>query len=132
MVDSQASHADERRAQAEAYERQPVGAELARAVAQKLKTGAHILNCHRDYCGHALAYLNNAYAILEVNDGNLEWGELVISFTEESAFIAYLANQSNLSLSGCDESAKELYVSDVFRQNNQRLTRGILEQFVGE
>ncbi len=126
---------EQRRAQREKIEAEdntPVGLDLATAVAGKLRAGASILNCHRDYCGHALAYLNNAYAILEIHDGNLEWGEVIVSFTEEAAFIAFLAKQTDNTLSGCDASAGALYAPDAFRQNNQRLTRGRLQRFVVE
>lgn len=98
----------------------PYGSELAEQVAAALTHGALCYN-HRDYCGMGLeknAGGNYVYAMIW--DG---WMELVHTFATRQAFVAWLAGQSDASLSRVDEP-------DTWVWNNQVINRQRLEEFV--
>ncbi len=123
----------------------PYGDALAEAVADRLAVKPEVgevpgvVNNHRDYCGMGLDYapvgtrdfdgLTGAlgepsavsqYRYGHVHDGNIDKAK--IGFPERSAFVAWLARQSDRSLFGLDE--------DEWSRGNQRLTRERLEEFV--
>ena len=111
-----------------------VGVLLATQVACKLETGAILAYQHRDYCGIGLRYVDQAYVCGEVFDGALpsptqvkawqagaavEW----MAFDSRAAFVAWLAQQCDDSLSGRD-------LPQAFAHDNQRLTMERLKKFV--
>ncbi|APB33599.1 hypothetical protein GlitD10_1279 [Gloeomargarita lithophora Alchichica-D10] len=80
---------------------------------------------HRDYCGVALGYAQGRFFYDHVYDG--EFGGLmpaerspIATFAHRDEFIAWLAAQSDASLSGCDQPHR-------FYWHNQRLTRTRIE-----
>lgn len=99
----------------------PIGKGFAQRVAQKLKTKSDLMYSHRDYCGTGLTWDNNQFIYCHVNDGYP--AEVIRSFTDEQAFIEWLSEQSDQSLSGADER------NDFYR-NNQRITQARLFDFV--
>ncbi len=112
-----------------------VGQELARAVAQALQGGKILAETHRDYCGIGLAWLQGQFICAEVFDGEITTPQMAQNmrsrgenpefqaFPDEAAFFAWLAAQSDASLSG-----RELPNS--WAHDNQRLTIARLQAFV--
>ncbi|HZY82584.1 MAG TPA: hypothetical protein VFE50_23820 [Cyclobacteriaceae bacterium] len=100
---------------------QPFGKEFAQRVAQKLKTKSNLMYSHRDYCGTGLTWDNHQFIYCHVNDGYP--AEVILSFDTEQAFIDWLAEQSDQSLSGSND-ANEFY------RNNQRITQARLFDFI--
>lgn len=99
----------------------PFGAALANEVADALDRGATVMNVHRDYCGMGLARRSGGYAYGPVSDG-----ELIESmvFATRAEFVAWLADQSDATLSGRDGPSP-------FDWDNQRLTRSRLLTALG-
>ncbi|MEN9865553.1 MAG: hypothetical protein RL748_1143 [Pseudomonadota bacterium] len=111
------------------------GLALANAVADRLSSGAILAYTHREYCGTGLAFENGAFIFGEVYDGQLpsptqvlnmqERGESVEyqSFASRADFVAWLAAQSDDSLSGQN-------LAQDWQRGNQRLTRQRLQEFI--
>jgi hypothetical protein len=93
-----------------------VGAELAERVATELETGRSLRHGHRDYCGMGLELQAGVYVYAEVNDRERR------EFTTRAEFVAWLAAQSDESLSGRDQPPGF--------PGNQRLTIARLQDFV--
>lgn len=92
------------------------GAALANQVADALDRGVAMTYAHRDYCGMGLVRRPSGYAYGPVYDGDLLDGTV---FATRAAFVAWLADQSDATLSGRDESSP-------FDWDNQRITRARL------
>lgn len=102
----------------------PYGMELATHVAGILVRGHSLMEGHRDYCGMGLSYQEGRYCYGEVYDGwmhtpDLEKGGKL--FEQQADFIAWLAEQSDASLSRRESS-------NAFYHDNQTLR---LERLVG-
>ena len=101
---------------------EPFGSELAKQVARHLKSDGPIAYNHRDYCGTGLFYLEGEYLHTVVDDGHpvpyfgrdRGW-----SFEDQHAFVAWLGEQSDYSLSMHENPG-------IF--NNQTITRKRLEE----
>ena len=98
----------------------PFGVELASAVADALDRGVRVTYEHRDYCGMGLERSGDEYHYGEVFDGYLR-GDRV--FLNRAAFVSWLAEQSDESLSGREGALP-------FEWDNQRITRARLLEAV--
>ncbi|GAB4207584.1 MAG: hypothetical protein OHK0022_36010 [Roseiflexaceae bacterium] len=108
----------------------PYGKDLAERVATHLvKHRSICVNTHRDYCGVAFSYQHGMFIYDYVYDGLFEISENpnpdypppIRTFGSRAEFVAWLAKQSDESLSGRD-------TGDPFLINNQRITRARLER----
>ena len=99
----------------------PYGKKLALAVANKVEKGIDLANSHRDYCGKGLAFYNEKFNYVTVNDGNYFFDEVI--FDSKSEFVDWLAAQSDETMCGKESNDKWI-------QDNQRITRSRLENFV--
>ncbi|HAT33779.1 MAG TPA: hypothetical protein DCW29_23935 [Janthinobacterium sp.] len=112
-----------------------VGAALANAVADRLQAGRALCFSHPEYCGMGLHCADGLFIYCEVTDGELltqsqylrrktdgEAGEF-LAFAERDQFVAWLAGQSDLSLSGLDLPQEWL-------RANQRLSLARLRAFL--
>ena len=115
----------------DSLDRNEIGEKLASKIAKRLKVGRSLINQHRDYCGHGLIYADGLYKIICVHDGLVEYSDTVVEFQGQAEFISFLSRQSDWSLSGADDSEKELYTENMFELNNQRLTKKGLIRFAG-
>jgi len=109
--------------------RTPFGIELATAVAEKLHDGHRLAYRHRDYCGHGLAYRDSEFIVATVMDGDFD--VTLMAWDSESAFIEFLAAQSDYSMSGAKDSVAFLYAVETFLHANQTITAARLLNFVG-
>lgn len=110
-----------------------IGTALAERVATRLEQGKTLAFDHPEYCGMGLQWVDGIYLYAEVQDGrlplphNLQGGPMAnmehAMFATREAFIAWLAAQSDQSLSGAT-------LADEFLRNNQRITQERLQQFV--
>ncbi|SFN83016.1 hypothetical protein SAMN05428949_3598 [Chitinophaga sp. YR627] len=103
-----------------AADTQPIGKPLAEKVATALRHGS-IGYTHRDYCGMGLEYREGQYHYGELWDGGMHLSRQ--SFDTQSAFVQWLSQQSNASLSN-------IHLKDTFYWGNQVITRERLEQFL--
>lgn len=115
----------------------PVGVNVAKAVANSLEQGAVLAYTHRDYCGVGLRYADGEYIYGEVTDGDLpstkqlqSWPSIPQqmerqTFGSRDAFVSWLSEQSDQSLSG-ERLHPEWLVG------NQRLTLSRLIAFVND
>jgi hypothetical protein len=99
---------------------EPYGNVLAEEVADALDRGKKVVNDHRDYCGMGLAKLEADYVYGSFDDGGPP--EAMRTFAARESFVAWLAAQSDASLSGRDEGP--------FVWGNQRITRARLLEAV--
>ena len=109
----------------------PFGRALAEKVADYLIQKGDICYSHRDYCGVGFCFRDGEYHYDYVADGGF-YGNWVSSspspirrFPDRDAFVAWLAKQSDDSLSGAEES-------QAWVRYNQRITREQLERHVVE
>ncbi|MFC6102526.1 hypothetical protein [Olivibacter domesticus] len=113
----------------------PYGELLARKVTRKLMnnpvksnggyySGNGLHFAHRDYCGIGLYFFEEKFVLGEVNDGMGPY-PILVTFDNEAAFVMWLANQSNQSMSLI---AGDKYPSSKF--NNQTITRLRLEWYI--
>lgn len=112
--------------------KKPIGQELAQRVADKLTSSSrrqYIANRHRDYCGHGLVFQDDTIRLVEVHDGSVSDATIIKQWSSSEVFVAWLANQSDFSLSGADSQEPDLYTDNRWTLNNQRLTQSRLEQF---
>lgn len=109
----------------------PYGRELAVKTAAKLKTGRRLMYEHRDFCGMGLGWKRGSFYYLYVSDGDFLPGDPWLPerderrFLTEEEFVAWLASQSDATLSGRTLGDPGLW-------DNQRITRARLTDFVGE
>lgn len=113
------------------------GRELAGKVAEKLKRDPIKLNedgyyvgsggfrlSHRDYCGVGLYFFEGKFTLGEVNDGMGPY-PILITFENQEEFTAWLANQSDQSMSLMVRNDRLS-----FNFNNQTITKIRLEYFL--
>lgn len=111
----------------------PYGRELAKRVATFLREGHALHEGHRDYCGMGLVYQDSCFCYAEVWDGQIAGRESISKqaaggariFQDQEAFIAWLAEQTDESLSRNDDA-------NAFYHGNQTLNRERLVAFVQE
>lgn len=113
-----------------------VGMLMAKQCADKLETGAKLYYAHREYCGMGLHFAAGKFIYCEVFDGEMpsevqygQWKQhgpvgAFTAFPDRDTFVAWLAEQTDDSLSG-----REL--SDSFLHDNQRITIARLREFIG-
>ncbi|XXF78802.1 hypothetical protein P2318_03305 [Myxococcaceae bacterium GXIMD 01537] len=100
---------------------EPFGVDLARRVARALKKYA-LHHGHRDYCGMGLfGTEDGGFVYTSVYDGGFIDADVVKRFKDEEQLIAWLAAQSDASLSN--------YGGEDFSFRNQTLDRARLEDF---
>lgn len=116
------------------------GLDLADRVAAKISEGHALHEVHRDYGGIGIFPLNfhpykppckwetppRGFGVYHVNDGFP--GALILKFEHRDAFVAWLAAQSDYSMSG--GAPGEMYEEEPFNINNQRITRQDLNAFL--
>lgn len=108
------------------------GRELARKVAEKLKSSSSELDdngsdvsskgmylSHRDYCGIGLYFFKGEFTLGEVNDG-MGPHPVLITFESLEEFVEWLANQNDQSMS--------LYTLSSF--NNQTISKIRLKYYL--
>jgi hypothetical protein len=111
-----------------------IGISLATQVANRLEAGAMLAELHRDYCGTGLRFVDGEYIYGQVYDGLLPSSSEIHprqeaddverkTFRKRTEFIAWLAGQTDESLSG-----KKLPLS--WQHNAGRLTIERLQRFV--
>lgn len=112
-----------------------VGQELAESVADRLQAGQVLAHSHPEYCGVGLQFAEGQFVCAEVYDGQLPTAAQFLSFQERgedmeyrafatrATFVAWLAEQTDSSLSGRELSRTWLH-------NNQRLSIARLREFV--
>lgn len=113
--------------------REKFGTDLSSLVAEKLQSDdgeRGLWNVHRDYCGHGLIYRDSQIRLITVQDGHATEGKLLKAWDNADAFVAWLARQSDYSMSGADESEADLLPSSSSNLNNQRITRVRLRDYV--
>lgn len=102
----------------------PYGLPLTERVADYLQRGGEIAHRHPYFCGVGLAFRNGEFVYGYVEEGGtdafLDSTSLLGRFPNREDFIAWLAVQSDTTLSGNEES-------DAFLRGNQRITRERLE-----
>ncbi|MET3133091.1 hypothetical protein AAKU55_003373 [Oxalobacteraceae bacterium GrIS 1.11] len=109
-----------------------VGPDLANAVAARLEAGQMLCYSHPEYCGMGLRHTDGVFLYGEVQDGEMmsqsqslqagaDRGQL-LAFASRAQFVAWLAAQSDLSLSGRELPQEWL-------RENQRLTLERLRAF---
>ncbi|HLT86780.1 MAG TPA: hypothetical protein VKZ57_04275 [Sphingobacterium sp.] len=110
------------------------GRELARNVAEKLKSSSSKLDdngndvsskglylSHRDYCGIGLYFFKGEFTLGEVNDG-MGPHPVLITFESLEEFVEWLANQNDQSMS--------LYTVSSF--NNQTISKIRLKYYLDD
>ena len=113
-------------------DRRPFGEGLARDIWRKLMaarpdTGV-ICEYHRDFCGQGLIRTAEGVKLCDVEDGGAYFSKPIAEWSDEDAFVAFFARQSDYSCSGWDETAAVFFTTDSWYRNNQRLTRAVLER----
>ncbi|MBM3621658.1 MAG: hypothetical protein FJX20_13320 [Alphaproteobacteria bacterium] len=115
-------------------DRRPFGEALARDVWRKLMDTAInegvIYDRHRDFCGQGLIRTTTGVKLCDVHDGGYDFSRPIAEWTDEEAFVAFFARQSDYSCSGWDKDEPVFFSSDSWYRNNQRLTRAVLERFL--
>jgi hypothetical protein len=114
----------------EKLSREPVGYDLAIAIAQRLYNGRRVLNNHRDYCGHGLDFLDGKYRLLDVQDGTIELSKVLYEWKDEEEFVSFLSRQSDYTFSGAKKEEKLFFTDNLRLLNNQRLTKQALQKVV--
>lgn len=128
--------------------RKPFGTALAKRLAAALEKAARsrhpekraLINNHRDYCGHGLAYVREQFFLLEIHDGvwellDVEKGKPsskppIASWDSAESFCRFWSRQSNYSCSGADPDAQLFYSTDPWIVSNQRITRYAILRFI--
>ncbi len=113
--------------------RQKFGKDLSSLVAEKLLNDGGergLWNSHRDSCGHGLIYQDAQFQLVAVHDGHASEGKVLKTWDSSDAFVAWLEEQSDFSLSGADESEPALRPRTPSNLNNQRITLARLRDYV--
>lgn len=113
----------------------PFGTALAARLWQKLereKIGAGVIyDAHRDFCGQGLIRTEDGVMLCDVYEGGRDFGDPIASWREETEFAAFFSRQSDFTCSGWDEKEPVFFSRDSWYRNNQRLTRAVIERFLG-
>ncbi|MXN43899.1 hypothetical protein GR138_01785 [Shinella kummerowiae] len=114
--------------------RKPLGTLLAEGVWRKLLNEVPgkgvIYDHHRDFCGQGLIRTENGVMLADVQDGGLYFGPPIAEWSTETDFVAFLARQSDFSMSGWEAAEPFFFSEDDWHRNNQRLTRAVLERYL--
>ena len=118
----------------DALSRKPLGATLAEQLWRKLANEAPgngvIYDYHRDFCGQGLIRTDDGVMLADVQDGGAYFGSPIAAWKTEEDFVAFLARQSDFSMSGWDAGEPAFFTEDDWYRNNQRLTRTVLERYL--
>jgi hypothetical protein len=106
------------------------GTDLAARIADYLQAGGAIAEVHREYCGTGLCFQQGRFLYDEVEDAMFRSlrspaHRPLASFADRQSFVAWLADQSDDSLSGRERG-------DPAYTDNQRITRRRLEQALAD
>jgi len=115
----------------EKLSKEPFGRDLAKKVCKKLKDNPKkydLFNHHKEYCGHGIWFTGKYFELCQVYDGIP--GSLICRWDKSDKFTAFLALQSDYSCSGLDKTGKYFYTEDSFMQNNQRITKKRLKDYI--
>ena len=107
-----------------ALNREPFGEDLATRVAKRLET-QNLNYSHQFYCGHGLFLHDNVFELWELQEGYPDeraGSKKIMEWRTQKTFVAWLAKQSDYSLSGADPD-HEMFEETEFMRNNQRITR---------
>nr|WP_298099146.1 hypothetical protein [uncultured Shinella sp.] len=114
--------------------REPLGAPLAERLWQRLMKEAPnngvIYDRHRDFCGQGLIRTPEGVMLADVQDGGSYFGPAIAQWATEQAFVAFVARQSDFSMSGWDAGEPVFFTEDDWYRNNQRLTRAVMERYL--
>jgi hypothetical protein len=118
----------------DALSRKPLGAALAERLWHKLTNempgNGVIYDHHRDFCGQGLIRTEDGVMLADVQDGGAYFGPTIAEWKTEKDFVAFLARQSDFSMSGWDAGEPAFFTEDDWYRNNQRLTRAVLERYL--
>jgi hypothetical protein len=118
----------------DALSRQPLGTALAerlwRKLANEVPGNGVIYDYHRDFCGQGLIRTEDGVMLADVQDGGAYFGSPIAAWKTEEDFVAFLARQSDFSMSGWDAREPAFFTEDDWYRNNQRLTRVVLERYL--
>lgn len=118
----------------DALSRKPLGERLAEQLWRKLANEAPgngvIYDYHRDFCGQGLIRTEDGVMLADVQDGGAYFGPPIAAWKTEEDFVAFLARQSDFSMSGWDAGEPAFFTEDDWYRNNQRLTRAVLERYL--
>lgn len=118
----------------DALSRQPLGTALAERLWHKLANevpgNGVIYDYHRDFCGQGLIRTEDGVMLADVQDGGAYFGSPIAAWKTEEDFVAFLARQSDFSMSGWDAGEPAFFTEDDWYRNNQRLTRVVLERYL--
>ncbi|WP_430439438.1 hypothetical protein [Shinella sp.] len=118
----------------DALNRKPLGATLAeqlwRKLANEVPGNGVIYDYHRDFCGQGLIRTEDGVMLADVQDGGAYFGSPIAAWKTEEDFVAFLARQSDFSMSGWDAGEPAFFTEDDWYRNNQRLTRAVLERYL--
>lgn len=110
----------------------PFGEALARRLWHRLLAcpeGEGLVHqFHRDHCGHGLMRTAAGVKLCDIQDGR-DAGPALAEWTEEAAFVAFWARQSDRTCSGLDAGEPVLAARSDWDLGNQRLTGEILRRF---
>ena len=115
-----------------------IGKQLAEDVASVLASGKELASCHQGYCGWALIHGGenrgqSAFQLVQNDEGygpNHFFGGH--KWKDRASFVDRLAEQSDLSLSGCDTESLTHVPGEEKKSflNNQAITKKRLSDFV--
>lgn len=113
-------------------DRAPFGEALARGTWRALMRcppdDGLIHAAHRDYCGHGLLRTAQGAKLCGIEDGCLARATIA-EWTDEAAFVAFFARQSDWTCSGMEPAEPVFFTEDPWDRCNQRLLRRHLEAF---
>lgn len=103
----------------DSFDTTPFGHELTESIAEYLIRHRVLANNHPHYCGMGLFFRDGEFLYADVCDAGLGLYGTYRTFTDRTSFVAWLAQQSDQTLSGREEQSAWL-------RGNQRLTRARL------
>ncbi|HKU99738.1 MAG TPA: hypothetical protein VJR58_30870 [Vineibacter sp.] len=116
-------------------DRRPFGDALAAAVWSALMRRPPgqgvIVDFHPEFCGQGLIRTDDGVKLCDVQDGGGSTGPAIATWRQQDDFVDFFARQSDFTCSGWDPSEPIFATDDEWYRNNQRLTRAVLERFLG-
>lgn len=82
---------------------------------------------HKEYCGNSF-YYDGKYHFCYSYDGTPNVQTKFI-FKDEKSFVHWLSQKNDYKMSGCDIS-DDLYETDNWKKNNQRIYKDDLKKFI--
>lgn len=116
-------------------DRRPFGADLATALWSALMRQSPgkgvIVDFHRDFCGQGLIRTSDGVMLCDIQDAGAFTGPAIAAWRQQETFVDFFARQSDFTCSGWDPAEPVFATDDEWYRNNQRLTRAVLETFLG-